>query len=220
MSDKKVEFNFVMDDHEMPGFYSQELAFSPIVNICFEVNAVFVAHSNRGDEIRFFLPFIKRLFGYSTAETIELISETIVQEEGKVDVVTSESTDWFCVFTQTAPFLTMRTACQVLATMYRKRQPGSPIMINHTRPLYNFINVQHDAKDPADEPNIEAMYLLRLAELRRALVFPLRLRLTEEELLYKPFELSEKKLRWVSHLNFFGYYEQASQAPDAATSTT
>ena len=79
-----------MED-EMSGFYSN-LAFIPIVNICFEVNAGFVARSYRGGEHRFLLPYIRRLFGYSTAETIDLISETILQEQGrKIKVITSES---------------------------------------------------------------------------------------------------------------------------------
>ena len=231
MSEKKVDFNFILED-EVIGFYSKNLAFSPIVNCCFEVNAVFVARSFRGVELRFFLPFIRRLFGYSTAETIDIISKAIHREQGReVEVVTSKSTNWFCVSTQQgeSSFSKMKTACEALADLYRKKQPDSPTVVNHTRSVYNLITIQPDAKeDPADEPVIEAMRLLRLAELRRVLVFPQRLSLEEESQLYQPFELSEKKRMWVSHLKFFGYYEKESQAPDdadaesheVATSTT
>ena len=220
MSKKKVEYNFVMEE-EMRGFYSQNLTFSQIVNICFEVNAIYVADSNCGMELRFFLTFIKRVFGFTTAETIEHISDAILHEEDGVNVVTSASTEWLSVSTAggggSTAFLSMKIACEAIAALYRKRQPGSPTVVHHTRSLYNFINVKQDAKhDPADEPDIEAMRLLRLAELRRLLVFPWRLCLEEEERLYQPFELSEKKRRWVSHLKFFGYYEKkvVSEAKD------
>ena len=86
-------------EEEMLGFYSQNLTFSQIVNICFEVNAIYVADSNCGMELRFFLTFIKRVFGYTTAETIEHISDAILHEEDGVNVVTSASTEWLSVST-------------------------------------------------------------------------------------------------------------------------
>ena len=215
-------------EEEMLGFYSQNLTFSQIVNICFEVNAIYVAHvADYGMELRFFLPFIKRLFGCTTAETIDHISNAVpvLHEEGEVNVVTSTSsasTEWFSVSTPRrggSTFLSMKIACEAIAALYRKQQPGSPTVVHHTRSLYNFINVKQDAKHhPAEEHDIEAMRLLRLAELRRVLVFPWRLCIEEEERLYQPFELSEKKRRWVSHLKFFGYYEKVeSEAKEDVT---
>ena len=232
----RVHFNFVLED-ESPGFYNPTVSFSLIVNLCFDVKAVIVVGCGQCVELRFYIPFMKRIFGFSSVETIGEIKNTIFKEQGKVDIIQrNDSTDWLCISTPEGKsnYLIMKTAVQALATLFRKRHPGSsPLVVNHTRSLYNFIPTQNHPKEP--ESDIEATRMLRLAGLRRVLKFPWRLHLDEEARLYQPFELSQNKRIWVSHLKFFGYYneeekdsdieedeEKESQecAPDAVTSSS
>ena len=88
-------------------------------------------------------------------------------------------------------------------------------VIKHTQNIecsYNAFQREDDAKEP--EYDIEATRMLRLAGLRRVLKFPRRLHLDEEARLYQPFEFSQNKRIWASHLKFFGYYNDKEKEFD------
>ena len=174
-----------------------DINFASVVFITFKTRAIHKCQMLNRHELRFYLPFISRLFAIAPETVRKVISETMCDINVTYNQVNySTESAWTCYNCNEIDNSAAFAARQVLWCLFRKKQPK---VNNHQIALdeKSFTTFREYAAEPRDYVS-EATIMLRLSQMRELNV--VQLNNDEEKKLYGNWEWNPSKSAWIDFM--------------------